>query len=251
MNKLIIVIPAYNEQDNIESCVREWYPKLSLADDTSRLLIVNDGSTDGTLDILNRMQGDYPRLTVLNKKNGGHGSALIEGYNYAINDGADYIFQTDSDGQTNPDEFDEFWENRCHLAAIFGSRPDRDDGKVRVLVEKIVCFLIKIIFKVRVPDANCPFRLMRADVLERYMKYIPDNFVTPNILITACFKADRQHIMFRRITFKSRRAGPQKINIRKIINIGLTSVPVFISTAKRLKTSDLDGCKEDFLNNTF
>ena len=52
-----------------------------------------------------------PLLVAQTKPNGGHGSTVLYGYRYAIENGADYVFQTDSDGQTPPSEFDEFWES--------------------------------------------------------------------------------------------------------------------------------------------
>lgn len=114
MDKLYIVIPAYNESENIENCVNDWYPVVVAHNPggDSRLVIINDGSKDNTYEILTELAKDRPLLQPLTKQNGGHGSTVLYGYRHAIKEGADYIFQTDSDGQTNPSEFEAFWSER-------------------------------------------------------------------------------------------------------------------------------------------
>ncbi|MFR5150156.1 MAG: glycosyltransferase [Ruminococcus sp.] len=68
----------------------------------SRLVIINDGSKDNTYELLQKCAATRPLLIPLDKPNGGHGPTVLYGYRYAIRQKADYIFQTDSDGQTNP-----------------------------------------------------------------------------------------------------------------------------------------------------
>ena len=127
---LYIVIPAYNESENIESLINDWYPIIDKhnANGKSRLAIINDGSSDNTLERLKGMANERPLLSIISKENGGHGSAVLCGYRYAIENKADWVFQTDSDGQTNPNEFEGFWGLRNRYDAIIGNRPDRGDG---------------------------------------------------------------------------------------------------------------------------
>ena len=114
MSSLFIVIPAYNEAENIERTVGEWYPIVEThnKEGQSRLVIINDGSKDHTYELICKLAQTRPLLIPLTKPNGGHGSTVLYGYRYAIEHKADYIFQTDSDGQTNPDEFEAFWKKR-------------------------------------------------------------------------------------------------------------------------------------------
>ena len=98
MDKLYIVIPAYNEAANLESVVRAWHQVAQTVGGGSRLLVVDDGSRDETPAILRRLQTELPRLLVHTKPNGGHGPAVRLGYRLALEGGADYVFQTDSDG---------------------------------------------------------------------------------------------------------------------------------------------------------
>ena len=87
-------------------------------DGKSRLVIINDGSKDDTYEKLLSLAESRPYLIPLTKPNGGHGPTVIYGYRYAIEQGADYIFQTDSDGQTVPSEFEGFWEKRKKYDAV-------------------------------------------------------------------------------------------------------------------------------------
>ena len=238
MKALYIIIPAYNESNNIENCVNDWYPviekRVSEGFADSRLIIINDGSKDDTYDILNNLAINRPYLVPLTKQNGGHGSTVIFGYRYAISNGADYIFQTDSDGQTNPKEFEEFWALRNKYDAILGNRVVRGDGKLRKFVENTVCFFLKLYFGVKIKDANAPFRLMKADLINKYIDKLPSDFNIPNIMFTTYFVYNNENVCFKEISFKPRTAGTNSINIKKIIKIGLKAVKDFRNFKKEM-----------------
>ena len=104
-DKIYFVMPAYNESANIEEVVDLWLGIVEKIGGESRLVVANDGSKDDTWEKLDQMQQEKPLLIALDKPNSGHGSTVLYLYRYAISQGADFIFQTDSDGQTNPDEF--------------------------------------------------------------------------------------------------------------------------------------------------
>lgn len=171
MNSLFIVVPAYNEEANIENVVRQWYPVLEGKDEKSRLVIADSGSCDKTHEILIKLQKELKQLEILTDTDRQHGPKVIALYDYAIRKGVDYVFQTDSDGQTNPDEFDAFWQIRSEYDGIFGHRNAREDGKFRAFVEHVVCLLLKLYFGVNVPDANAPFRLMKAETVKKYESF--------------------------------------------------------------------------------
>lgn len=236
VDKLFIVMPAYNEELNIRVVVDQWYPVLSCASPESRLVIADKGSKDRTHAILEEMKaGDYPQLEILDNDNQYHGPKLIALYNYAIREGADYVFQTDSDGQTNPDEFPAFWADREKYDGIFGNRTVRGDGKARAFVEKVVCFLLRIYFGVRIPDANAPFRLLRTEVLKKYVERMPADYNLPNIMISTFYAYYKERMLFREISFKPRRAGVNSVNIPKIVKIGWKALGDFRAFRKQMK----------------
>ena len=235
MDNLYIVMPAYNEQDNITDVVESWYPLLSFGGKNSKLVIADSGSSDKTNEILLGMKEQFPQLEILSNTNRYHGPKVIALYKHAIDNGADFIFQTDSDGQTNPSEFEAFWNDRNNFDGIFGHRKVRGDGKDRAFVEHVVCFLLRLYFGVKVPDANAPFRLMRASTVAKYLSRLPVDYNLPNIMLTTFFAHYKERITFRVITFKPRQAGVNSVNIPRIIKIGIKAVGDFMTFKKSMK----------------
>jgi glycosyltransferase involved in cell wall biosynthesis len=232
MDSLFIVMPAYNEEANIEGVVRQWYPILNGKGEKSRLVIADSGSVDATHEILMKLQGEFPKLEILTDSEKQHGPKVIALYDYAIKKGADYIFQTDSDGQTNPDEFANFWNLRLEYDGIFGNRTVRGDGAQRAFVEKVVCFLLKLYFGVKVPDANAPFRLMKASVVQKYLGKLPYDYNLPNIMMTTYFAHYNEKMTFKEISFKPRTAGVNSVNIPRIVKIGWKALGDFRTLKK-------------------
>jgi Glycosyltransferases involved in cell wall biogenesis len=206
MDKLYIVMLAYNEEDNIKNVVNQWYPILQSHDmnGEDRLVIIDDGSKDHTLAILNDLAKTRPLLKPLTKKNGGHGSTVLFGYRYAVANNADFIFQTDSDGQTNPTEFEQFWQNRNQYDAILGNRTNRQDGASRKFVENTLRLILRMIFGVNVPDANAPLRLMRTELVKKYIDKMPVDYALPNVMLTTYFFYFHENIKFLEISFQNR-----------------------------------------------
>ncbi len=236
MSKLYMIIPAYNEQETIRNVVREWYPYVEKTDPDSRLVVIDDGSTDKTLEVLNREAEEKPQLIVKHKENSGHGPTILMGYRFALREGADYIFQTDSDGQTDPAEFPAFWEKRSKYDMIVGYRKKRQDGLSRIFVTKVLRLLVLLTFHVWVKDANTPFRLMSARTLEPKMKYVPREYFLANVLITVIYTKHRNRICYLPISFRKRRGGVNSINIPKILRIGIRSVGDFIKLNRIIRT---------------
>jgi glycosyltransferase involved in cell wall biosynthesis len=227
MEKLYLVMPAYNEEENIKSVIEAWYPIVEKIGNGSKLVIINDGSKDKTYELMQEYAKDKPAFLPLNKENSGHGPTVLYAYRFAIDEGADYIFQTDSDGQTNPDEFEKFWSQRNEYDAIIGNRVLRGDGKSRKFVENTVCFLLRLYFGVKVHDANAPFRLMKTELVAKYIDKLRADYNLPNIMFTTYFSYFKEKIKFEEITFKPRQAGTNSINIKKIIKIGWNALADF------------------------
>lgn len=234
MDSLYIVMPAYNEEANIKRVIESWYPLLEGKDKKSKLVIADCGSKDKTHDILVKLQREYPKLSILETKNQYHGPKVIALYEYAIRNGVDYVFQTDSDGQTNPSEFDKFWQMRKDYDGIFGNRTVRGDGNDRLFVEKVVCFLLRLYFGVELPDANAPFRLMKCDVVKKYLYKMPDAYNLPNIMLTTYYAYYHEKMIFHEISFRPRVAGKNSVNIPKIIKIGIKALGDFHNLKKEM-----------------
>jgi glycosyltransferase involved in cell wall biosynthesis len=232
---LYIVMPAYNEQDNIKSVVGHWYPVVEKIGGDSVLFIVNDGSKDNTYEILLKLQKDYPHLKAIDKPNSGHGATIMLAYQKAIESGADFIFQTDSDGQTNPDEFWTFWENRNQYDFQIGHRKTRKDGKDREFITKVLQLAILSVFGEYIIDANTPFRLMKAERLKSVLEVIPNDSFLSNVLISIIAVKWKERCIWHPITFRPRRAGTSFINFKRITRIGWKSIKDFRIVNKKWK----------------
>lgn len=234
MDKLYIIIPAYNEEANIELVAREWHEVVAGIGQNSRLVIINDGSKDQTYEKLCALQAELPQLLPVTKENGGHGATVLYGYFYALEHGADYIFQTDSDGQTLASEFQGFWEQRNEKKVLIGYRNHREDGISRIFVTKVLKMVLFLIFGIRVTDANTPYRLMPKKLLQKYIVKVPENFNLSNVMLTVLFLRGKENVQFIPITFRPRQGGVNSINLKKITKIGIQAVKDFRTIKKNL-----------------
>ena len=233
MDKLYIVMPAYNEEANIEAVVSQWHPLVEKIGSDSRLVVMDDGSKDHTYEKLKDLQKKFPQLVGVTKENEGHGATVLRASHYAVDHGADYVFQTDSDGQTLPEEFWPLWENRQRGGLLIGQRKGREDGISRVFVTRVLRLVLFAVFRVWVKDANTPFRLMKASELEQVLKKIPEGFNLSNVIMTVIYEKENK-VTYYPITFRPRQGGVNSINLRKISRIGWQAVKDFRRIRKEL-----------------
>jgi dolichol-phosphate mannosyltransferase len=234
VDKLYIVIPAFNEEANVDKVIKDWYPIVERIGNGSRLVIIDDGSKDRTFSIMQDYAKELPAFDPITKPNSGHGATVLYGYHYALGAGADYIFQTDSDGQTIPKEFWPFWEQRKEYDMVIGHRKGRQDGFSRVLVTKTLKLVLWLCFHVGITDANTPFRLMKAATLKEQLKQVPENFNLSNVMISVLYARKRLPVKYMPVTFRPRQGGVNSINMKKIIRIGKQAVKDFRKINKNL-----------------
>lgn len=241
MEKLYIVMPAYNESENIVDTIHQWNPvveRINQSDNCEAILaIANDGSKDNTGEVMQqlKLKEDLRFFEPINKANGGHGQTVLYLYRYAIGHGADYVFQTDSDGQTNPEEFWQMWEHRHEYDFQIGNRKGRQDGISRIIVTKVLRFVVWLMFQEWVTDANTPFRLMKSDKLQAIMNVIPEDYFLCNVAIAAIAKKWNYKMNFYEITFKPRQGGVNSINMKRIFKIGWKALGDFRKINANLK----------------
>ena len=235
MDKLYIVIPAYNEEANIERVIKDWHPIVEKIGNGSKLVIIDDGSKDRTFAIMKKHAKELTAFEPITKPNGGHGATVLYGYHYAITAGADYVFQTDSDGQTLPEEFWPFWEQRNAYDMVIGHRRGRQDGLSRVFVTKTLKLVLRLCFRVSITDANTPFRLMKAAVLKEQLRLVPENFNLSNVMISVIYARKKLAVRYLPVTFRPRQGGVNSINMKKIIRIGKQAFLDFRRINKNLR----------------
>ncbi|MGJ5818798.1 glycosyltransferase family 2 protein [Paludibaculum fermentans] len=225
--ELTIVLPAYNEELCIAQVVGQWCAVAGKAGN-GRVIVVDDGSSDRTRQILNTLLAVHPELTVIHQQNAGHGAAIQLGYRIALDMDSEWIFQTDSDGQTSPADFEAFWRHRAETAFQTGVRNSRHDPAIRILLSRWHERIVEFIFGVVVQDPNVPFRLMRGDLVKGYLELIPAGTFAPNVLMSVL--ASRQGVLTSRpVAHSARSAGQTSVKGWRMVRMGLRSLREYLA----------------------
>jgi dolichol-phosphate mannosyltransferase len=165
----IVIIPTYNEKENIENIIR----KVFSLPDIFHVLVVDDGSPDGTAEIVKGLQEEYEGLVHIEERSGklGLGTAYIHGFKWALDRSYEYIFEMDADFSHNPEDL-----IRLKAACIegadlaIGSRYIRGVNVVnwpmsRVLMSYFASVYVRLITRINIQDATAGFKCYRRVVL--------------------------------------------------------------------------------------
>jgi len=206
---LIVTLPVFNEEGCIAEVVSSWREALARLGIRFRILILNDGSTDGTRQVLDQFAGD-DRIEVIHKPNSGHGPTLLQGYRRAVSQ-AEWVFQCDSDNEMSPEAFPRLWEKRERYDALFGVRKGRKQNRGRALISAVSRGSVRLLFGPGVTDVNTPYRLMRARLLEAIVAQIPADTFAPNVIISGALAQARLRIWNEPVEHRGRKTGRASI----------------------------------------
>jgi glycosyltransferase involved in cell wall biosynthesis len=162
--ELTVVMPAYNEAENIGAVVESTTAYLGRRGIRYEIKIVDDGSRDGTFDVLARLQRDHPCLGIVrHARNRGYGSAIRSGL--AVAKGT-HILVSDGDGQFRIDDIEPLWRRR-HLAdMVLGYRDPRIDPLPRRIAGRAYNRLVRLFLGGDFRDVNCGFKLIARRAIE-------------------------------------------------------------------------------------
>jgi len=163
---LEVILPVYNERDSIQLVVREWVKEFLRQDIPFRFIICEDGSIDGTQQVLKKLALKYPMMLNQAHFRRGYGKAVIDGINTA---NARYVLCIDSDGQCDPGDFGRFWEKRDVEAIHIGWRIHRADALQRKLFSGLFGLLFRSLFPTPIHDPSAPFVLFRRTTIIPYL----------------------------------------------------------------------------------
>lgn len=164
LKSLSVVFPAYNDGGTIASMVAAASIASRQVTDDFEIIVVNDGSSDYTADMLKEMRARYPELRVVtHEKNRGYGGALRSGFSAAVKD---WVFYTDGDSQYNPLELTELAQAVYKGAELVnGYKLKRNDSLARILIGRAYHYFVKLTFGIRIRDVDCDFRLIPRQIL--------------------------------------------------------------------------------------
>ncbi len=178
--KLSIIFPIYNEEKTIKKTLIEWKKTLDKLSINYEMIIAEDGSTDKTKDVLNKLLIKNKKKFVSNIKNKKRGYANAIRSSVKIAKGT-YILSVDSDGQCDPKDFIKFWNKRFLLnkSIIIGHRFKRNDTKQRLIMSKFFLLLHRILFFSDVNDPSCPYIFCKTSFFKKinpYLKFMVEGF---------------------------------------------------------------------------
>jgi dolichol-phosphate mannosyltransferase len=168
-----LILPTYNEAENIEAIVAAALPQLASTGLEHRILVVDDGSPDGTGEIADRLAADDSRVEVLHRTSkDGIGPAYLAGFARALAGGAEYVMEMDSDFSHDPADLPRLVAAAGRADLALGSRyvPGggvTDWGLLRRFVSRGGSLYAKLILGIRVNDLTGGFKCFRRAVLER------------------------------------------------------------------------------------
>jgi dolichol-phosphate mannosyltransferase len=216
-----IVMPVYNEAACINEVLDDWIRELDLSSISYRLLVLNDGSRDNTAEVLARYDNN-PKIKIINKQNTGHGPTILQGYHMAVAD-AQWVFQVDSDNEIAARHFKTIWQKREKYDAAVGIRADRNQPLSRKIISFFSRFVVILFYGTGVTDVNCPFRLMRAEVLKQILVRIPENTFAPNVAISGFLALSKANILNIPVPHSNRQTGEVSIKKWKLLKAALKS----------------------------
>ena len=208
--KLSVAAPCFNEAEGIAAVVDEWVAVLDACPHASEIVLCNDGSTDGTYDVLEALRARVPRLRVVhNATNGGYGRALSCAI--AATRG-DYVATIDSDGQFDLADALRLLEalERDGADAMTGWRMGKKDSPLRVAADRGMNLLVRALFGTRLRDTNCALNVVRGDLL-RGLAIEARGYPTPTEI---CLRLEARGARLgeRGVTHRERAAGMSKLH---------------------------------------
>ena len=238
MQDTLVIIPTYNEKENIEKIIRATFSQKKAFD----ILIVDDSSPDGTADIVRELQQEFPKSLCLEvrKEKNGLGAAYIHGFKWALKKGYDFIIEMDADFSHNPEDLERLYD-ACALNGAdlsIGSRYSKGVNEVnwpmkRVLLSYFASRYEKIVTGIPIHDTTAGFVCYKRKVLET-IKLDKIRFVGYAFQIEMKYKAWKHGFNLKEVSviFTDRTEGESKMSktiiteaIFGIISMRLNGLP--------------------------
>jgi glycosyltransferase involved in cell wall biosynthesis len=178
--KLSLVLPAHNEVTNISEVTRRALDVLPQLAESFEIIVVDDGSTDGTTELLDQIAAEHADIVAVHHpKNRGYGAALTSGFSAAT---GDHIMFMDSDQQFDVADLSYLAPFVARFDIVAGYRIDRQDATYRILYASIFKLAVRILFRVKLRDIDCAFKVFRADLLKSMDLESPGALINTEIL---------------------------------------------------------------------
>jgi len=212
--RLSVVIPVYNERENVEPLVEELTAELSRIDAAYEVLLVDDGSTDGSREVMDRLVGEAPCLRVLHL-DGNHGQSAAFGVGFRAARG-EYIVTLDADLQNDPADISRLLEWIPRFDMVAGYRRRRNDAWLRRISSRVANGIRALVLRDGIRDTGCSLKLFRADLA----KTMPV-FNGMHRFLPALLQMQGGTVTQLAVNHRPRRAGDSKYGVRNRLGRGI------------------------------
>jgi undecaprenyl-phosphate 4-deoxy-4-formamido-L-arabinose transferase len=213
-----VVVPVFNEESLIGECIDEWVTVLNSLNLSYEILIIDDGSSDSTVSVV-ESYGDNQDIKLIRKDNEGHGPSILLGYRKAVSI-AEWVFQADSDNEINPHQFSLLWTGRQGKDAVIAWRENRFQTRIRHAITVIARLVTRVLFRCHLRDVNIPFRLIRSEVLMVILERIPSETFAPNIALSGALSLMNYDVAECPVVFSERASGDSSLSDLKAVRKG-------------------------------
>lgn len=219
--RMILVMPVFNEIDVIEEVVKDNFKYISKFPNAN-LLVSEDGSNDGTAELLKKLQKKLGFILHSSKKRKGAAQGQRDALAAALKEKADTILITDSDNQHDPKDFDKLLALYDDADMVNGVKTNRQDPSDRVYGSKLWNMFVNMMFGMNLHDVNTGFRVMRRKLVE---EILPVNTLFPECVLSETSiraKYAGYRIKEANVSHRKRETEARAWNPKKIPSIGLT-----------------------------
>lgn len=231
--ELSLVMPVHDEAGAIEDVVREWRAVLQRLGIRHELIVLDDGSRDGTGAVLDRLAAELPELRVLRHANRGHGPTILRGYREAR---GDWVFQSDSDGEIGAGDFEALWARRHQHDLIVGRRENRTAPLLRRAITATSRLSVALLFGRGIHDVNVPYRLVRRTALRQMVECLPDDLFAPNVILSGLAIRRGLRIAELPVEHRGRRQGRSSLGRLRVLRPAARSLLETIAASWRTRT---------------
>lgn len=211
--KLTVVMPCYNEQDNIAQAINDVRHAIFSLVPNVELIVVDDGSADRSLEIIEKCAAADNRIKVMRQTHSGHGAAIINGAAMAL---GEYILFIDSDRQIPLGVFGDMWNKALHCQGVLGFRMTRCDPKFRLILSSVIRWVVRVMFGLSLKDANAPFKIVRREVWQDARQLIPDGTLAPSLFLAIFMAATKCDFVEVPVVHCRREKGQGSLNYRRL-----------------------------------
>ena len=221
-----VIIPVFNEEKSLTSLQKELHETMEKTSCEYEIIYVNDGSRDSSLEVLQKLREDYPKIRIVSfEENRGQSAALFSGFKASR---GKWIFTMDADCQNPPEDFLKLLEFKDDFDFITGIRKNRKDDALRRISSSVARFFRWLVLRDSTKDTGCSLRIFKREIIDSITYF--KNF---HRFFTFLVRAKGFSVKESSVTHRRRLFGKSKYGILKRTQEGIRDI---IKVRKQQKT---------------